>query len=195
MAELAIQLTPPRKDSHRATMSSVDFMASPETISSVKRKTSFPSITTGYVKRFRLDPSLVPEDTSISRYHDRVSKLLPGDRLKLQVMIPFEQTWDGVLDRLDSIISNLVTNMEEQRTKLDKQDVALKNLQRRQLDLCVGNAVIEMAQEQRGASSRFLDTSATTACCECYAKAARTELHSGKVLAVYSVTSQGMLTS
>ena len=137
-------------------MSPVDFMASSETISSLKRKTRFPSITTAHVKRFRLDPSLVPEDTSISCYHDRVSKLLLGDRLKLRVMIPFEQTWDGVLDRMEkqeSILSNMVTSMEEQkamleeqRTKLDKQDVALKNLQRRQLDLCVGNAVIEMAR-------------------------------------------------
>jgi len=43
-------------------MSPAEFMASSETRSSLKRKTRFPLITTAHVKRFRLDPSLVPED-------------------------------------------------------------------------------------------------------------------------------------
>src|SRR5271156_3049167 len=137
-------------------MSPAEFMISVETRTSIKRKTRFPSITEAKAKKFRFDPSIIPEDNTIDQYYGRINEVLPGDRPKIKVTVPFEKTWAGMLDRQDkqdSIISGLVASgeemkkmMSEMRTTLDEHTVMLKYERKRRLNLCIGNAVIEMAR-------------------------------------------------
>jgi hypothetical protein len=119
-------------------MSPADFMISVETRSSIKRKARLPSITEAKAKKYRFDPSIIPEDNTIDQYYNRINEVLPGDRPKLRVMIPFEKTWEGVLDRQDkqaSIISNLVARQANQDNlisslviRLDEQKIVLDEL-------------------------------------------------------------------
>jgi hypothetical protein len=127
-----------QKNTRRALIPPADFMVSVETISSLKRKTRFPSITTAHAKRFRLDPSLIPEDVSIDHYYNRINEVLPGDRPKIQVMIPFEKMWDGVLERQDkqsSIISGLVASGEEMKTVISEMRTTMSEM-RTNIDEC-----------------------------------------------------------
>src|SRR5204863_5644941 len=93
MLELLVQLTPPSKGSTRQNMSPTSFLISSETISPVKRKAHLPSVTLNQAKRFRLNPAPRANDKTIEQYHQRVSEALLEDQSKLQVAIPFDQTW------------------------------------------------------------------------------------------------------
>ena len=71
-------------------MSPQSFLASEEAISPLKRKAHFRRLNKSMTKRFRLDPSVQEEDSTIAIYHARTQALMPNDRGKLHVHIPSE---------------------------------------------------------------------------------------------------------
>jgi hypothetical protein len=72
---------------------------SKDVISPLKRKSLLPAISVNQAKKFRLDPTPILDDKTITtEYHERVSKLI--DRPKLQVLIPFDQAWRDTQDQI-----------------------------------------------------------------------------------------------
>ncbi len=67
-------------------------------------------------KRIRLGPAPRAEDSTIIKYHERVRFLLPKDRDKLHICIPFEKELgaDSRLKVIKSIILSLKTTSELQ---------------------------------------------------------------------------------
>jgi hypothetical protein len=87
--ELSIKLTPPR--GLDAKMTPREYLLSSPTRAQIKRKIHFNNIDS---KRLRLDPTPKIEDSTVEKYHARVSTLLQNDRRKLQVMMPFGEKWE-----------------------------------------------------------------------------------------------------
>ena len=86
------RITPPRRGTAQLAMS---FLASPEVISPIKRKAGLKNITQAQAKRLQLDPPARDNET-IGEYQERVLRILPDDRTKLHVTLP----WDGVYDQI-----------------------------------------------------------------------------------------------
>ena len=89
MSNLVIMLTPPPKDSRTAKMSPRSYLASDEAISLAKRKSGFERLDSSMTKRFKFDPSIEKDDSTIDDYYERTQKMPPNDRLKLNIHIPF----------------------------------------------------------------------------------------------------------
>jgi len=109
-------------------MSPESFLIAAETVSSLKRKSRFPSITSNQAKKFHLDPTPTADDTTILKYYQRSSGELPGDRSKLHIAIPFEETWDGVLKELKDLRCDI--------------SILIKD----KLELFAGNALIDLGR-------------------------------------------------
>lgn len=99
MPDLLVQLTPPSKGSRAAQMSPLSYLSSTMALSPIKRKTSLPSITAGQAKKLRLDPAATKDDSTIEIYHRRTQELLPGERDKICVRVPFDQALDKIHGR------------------------------------------------------------------------------------------------
>ena len=89
MAHLVCKLTP-RKGSEMSKKSPNDFLTSAEAMSPLKRKAHFRRLSSESLKRFRLDPASMVEDSTITIYHERTQALMPEDRDRIHVHIPFE---------------------------------------------------------------------------------------------------------
>lgn len=68
-----------------------DFLTSAEAMSPLKRKAHFRRLSSEALKKFRLDPEPVIEDSTITIYHERTQALMPEDRDKIHVHIPLEE--------------------------------------------------------------------------------------------------------
>jgi len=68
-----------------------EYLLSSPTRAQIKRKIHFNNIDS---KRLRLDPTPKIEDSTVEKYHARVSTQLQNDRRKLQVMMPFGEKWE-----------------------------------------------------------------------------------------------------
>ena len=86
------RITSPRRGTAQLAMS---FLASPGLISPIKRKAGLKNITQAQAKRLRLDPPAQDSET-IDEYQERVLQILPDDRTKFHVTLP----WDGVYDQI-----------------------------------------------------------------------------------------------
>ena len=60
----------------------------------LKRKARFTHLNAGYRKKLRLDPAPVLGDSTITIYHERTQALMPDDRDKIHVCMPFEEELD-----------------------------------------------------------------------------------------------------
>lgn len=69
-------------------------------MSQLKRKAHFKRLNKDMTKRFRLDPSIEDGNITIADYHTRTQALLPNDRAKLHVHIPFE----AEIERIQGIL-------------------------------------------------------------------------------------------
>ena len=90
MAFLTCKLTPP-KGPRLSNLSPSEFLTSTEAMSPLKRKAHLSRLSAESLKRIRLDPAPCAEDTTIGVYHERIQLLIPEDREKLHVCIPFER--------------------------------------------------------------------------------------------------------
>lgn len=100
MRYLVGKLTPPAKGSKASEMSPKSFLASEEAMSPLKRKARFKRLNKDMTKKFRLDPSIEDGDFTIAVYYARTQALLPNDREKLHVHIPFE----AEIERIQGIL-------------------------------------------------------------------------------------------
>ena len=56
----------------------------------LKRIAGFTHLNSESQKRLQLDPAPLPEDKTITMYYERTKAMMPNDREKLHVSIPFE---------------------------------------------------------------------------------------------------------
>jgi len=97
MAELSVKLTPPPKHTQSAAMAPREFLLSTPTKNAVKRRLQLDEVD---ARRLRLDPTPKAEDTTIHDYYTRVSMEFTQDRRKLRVMLPYQETWSNVQEKL-----------------------------------------------------------------------------------------------
>ena len=90
MAFLVCILTPP-KSPRMSNLTPSEFLTSVEAMSPLKRKAHFSRLSSESLKKIRLDPAPEKEDSTITEYHERIQLLLPQDRDKLHIHIPFEK--------------------------------------------------------------------------------------------------------
>lgn len=137
MAYLVCKLTPPRKGSEMSHKSPSDFLTSAEAMSPLKRKAHFSRLSSESLKKFRLDPAPVLGDSTITIYHERTQALMPEDRDKIHVQIPFEselehvrelqvfhQDINNLLKYTDPYLSPRLENFEPSSRGLIRVDLA-----------------------------------------------------------------------
>ncbi|KAL8856716.1 MAG: hypothetical protein Q9178_006673 [Gyalolechia marmorata] len=133
MAHLVCKLNPPRKGSEMSQKSPNDFLTSAE---------------------LRLDPAPVIRDSTITIYHERTQALMPEDRGKLHVHIPFE----GELEQIRELQS-LKPEVEKLRADLNW----FHQSQKSRLRMLIANALIDLARMiAKRYRSELIDDPSTT---------------------------------
>ena len=155
MVYLVCELTPPPKDSQISNLAPNDSLTSKEAMSQLKRKAHFTRLSSESLKKFRPEPAPQTEDSMIMKDHERVQLLLPDDRDKLHVCIPFEN--------------------EIQTLRNEVND--LKALQKKRLMIFIANALIELARKiAKRYKAELLDDLSTTKLQQFIAKISETQL-------------------
>lgn len=68
-------------------------------MSPLERKCHFRRLSSKTLKKLRLDPGPITDDSTITIYHERTQALMPEDREKIHVHIPFE----GELEQIQEL--------------------------------------------------------------------------------------------
>ncbi|KAL8653489.1 MAG: hypothetical protein Q9210_002066 [Variospora velana] len=148
MAHLVCKLTPPRKGSEMSQKSPNDFLTSAEAMSPLKRKCHFRRLSSESLKKLRLDPAPVIGDSTITIYHERTQALMPEDRGKLHVDIPFE--WE--LEQVQSM-----------KHEVEKLQAQVDQYEKGRLSMCIANALIDLARMiAKRYKSELIDDPSTT---------------------------------
>ena len=77
-------------------MSPKEYLTSAEAMSRLKRKALFRRLSSESLKKLRLDPAPAIEDSTITIYHERTQALMPEDRDKVHIHIPFEEELEQI---------------------------------------------------------------------------------------------------
>lgn len=75
-----------------------DFLTSAEAMSPLKRKAHIARLSSETLKKLRLDPAPVIDDLTIAIYHERTQALMPEDRDKIHIHVPFEGELEQIRD-------------------------------------------------------------------------------------------------
>ncbi|KAI4166709.1 MAG: hypothetical protein LQ343_007815 [Gyalolechia ehrenbergii] len=151
MAPLVCKLTPPRKGSEMSQKSPNDFLTSAEAMSPLKRTCPFRRLSSESLKKLRLEPAPVIGDSPITIYHERTQALMPEDRGKLHVHIPFE----GELEQ--------IRELQSLKPEVEKLRAELNRFQKSRLRMLIGNALIDLARMiAKRYKSELIDDPSTT---------------------------------
>lgn len=93
------------------------YIVSTPALASIKRKASLQEISPSQAKRFRLEPLPTADETTVTKYQERVDQAC--GRSSLMVLIPFEQTWGRTLERIKELEEE-VSELSEQLFELSK---------------------------------------------------------------------------
>jgi hypothetical protein len=96
MSDLIMQITPPRANTRLGDTSPRSYLADTEILSPI-RKRGLSGFKEHDMKRLRLDPSPTSDDRTILEYHSRVMELVPNDRTKINIRMPFTSTLEKLV--------------------------------------------------------------------------------------------------
>jgi Sec-independent protein translocase protein TatA len=96
MSDLIMQITPPRANTRLGNTSLRSYLADTEILSPI-RKRGLSGFKEHDMKRLRLDPSPTSDDRTILEYHSRVMELVPNDRTKINIRMPFTSTLEKLV--------------------------------------------------------------------------------------------------
>jgi hypothetical protein len=97
MSDLIMQITPPRVNTRLGNTSPRSYLTDTEILSPI-RKRGLTGFKEHDMKRLHLDPSPISDDRTILEYHSRVMDLVPNDRTKINIRMPFT----SILEKLIS---------------------------------------------------------------------------------------------
>ena len=113
---LVVQLKPGPEGSGMAEIAELhpsEFTKSETAIKALKRKRWFGLLSTEGLKEAHFDPTPLPTDHTIDKYHKRIRTQLPEDRQKLHFSIPFEGQLNSTMDILEKLQSEMVKTQSE----------------------------------------------------------------------------------
>ena len=170
MAYLLCKLTPPPKGSMLLDKSPQSFTTSAEAMSPLKRKAHFRRLSSESMKKFRLDLTPEPTDSTMAVYLERTQALMPKDREKLHIQIPFDQDLLGIRD-LQVIFKNRyillkytdlcfqalkpemkslkaeLSGVQEELRELSGAQGELVGMLKSRLSMLIANALIDLARK------------------------------------------------
>ena len=118
--------------------------------SPLKRKLYLKEITPGLTKKLRFDPVPISEDSSFTQYQERLANILPEDRTKFKVLIPFDKELQEIralkekVQDLQAQVENwehesaVKSDIERRKRAIDSSDIEDR------LFLCIGNLLKEV---------------------------------------------------
>ncbi|KAL8965241.1 MAG: hypothetical protein Q9197_006608 [Variospora fuerteventurae] len=128
-----------------------DFLTSAEAMSPLKRKCHFKRLSSESLKKLRLDPAPELGDSTITIYHERTEAMMPEDRAKLHVLVPFE----GELKQIQELQSKVA--------KLEAESAEYQKSQKSRLSMLIANALIDLARMvAKKYKSELMDDPSTT---------------------------------
>ena len=138
-----------------AELCPLDIMKS-ETVTTALKKRKWSSLLSPEdLKGAYFDPTPLPEETTIAKYHKRIMAQLPQDRKELHLFIPFDKALDAAMDKLTKVESDMAetktkheSDMAELKAKFESDMAEIKtNQQSGKFKLFYGNMLISLARK------------------------------------------------
>ncbi|KAN0068081.1 hypothetical protein V8E54_013651 [Elaphomyces granulatus] len=155
MSDLIMQITPPRANTRLGDTSPRSYLADTEILSPI-RKRGLSGFKEHDMKRLRLDPSPTSDDRTILEYHSRVMELVPNDRTKINIRMPFTSTLEKLVAsrrELSQKISSLERELRDVKNELQDVKNELQDV-KNELHALKGN---HLAMYQANMLARMID--------------------------------------